>query len=195
MNHDVFLSFYFSGFISIDCGIPENSNYTDDITRLKYVSDAKFIDTGEIHDVSPEYKNKLERQLRNLRSFPEGIRNCYTIRTQGGEGERYLIRVSFMYGNYDNKQQPPTFDLFLGVDHWDSVFLLNASEIVTKELIHVPPLDYMQICLINIGKGVPFISAIEIRPLDNNFTYVARSGSLMLYQRLDYGLESNRIVR
>ncbi|XP_038896111.1 putative leucine-rich repeat receptor-like protein kinase At2g19210 [Benincasa hispida] len=181
-----------SGFISIDCGIPENSNYTDDITRLKYVSDAEFIDTGEIHNVSSEYMNtKLEKQLGNLRSFPEGNRSCYTIRTKGGGGERYLIRVSFLYGNYDNQRKPPTFNLSLGVDHWDSV---NSSEIVRKELIHVPPLDYMQICLINIGNGMPFISAIEIRPLDNS-TYLTISGSLMLHQRLDYGLKGNRIVR
>lgn len=99
-----------------------------------------------------------------------------------------------MYGNYDNKKKPPKFDLFLGVDRWDSVDLHNASEIVTKELIHVPPLDYMQICLINTRKGVPFISAIEIRPLDND-TYVASSGSLKLHQRLDYGAERNRSVR
>ncbi|XP_008462384.2 putative leucine-rich repeat receptor-like protein kinase At2g19210 [Cucumis melo] len=188
-----------SGFISIDCGIPANSNYTDDITTLKYVSDAEFIDTGEIHDISPEYSRKLDQsefnnaQLRNLRSFPEGNRSCYTIR-QGSGGEKYLIRVSFMYGNYDNIKRPPTFDLYLGVDYWDSVHLSKASEIVRKELIHVPTLDYMQICLINIQKGVPFISAIEIRPLDNS-TYVTVSGSLMLHQRLDYGSESNQTVR
>lgn len=196
---DVFISFCFAGFISIDCGIPENSNYTDSRTTLKYVSDAEFIDTGEIHDISPEYSRKLDQsefnnaQLRNLRSFPEGNRSCYTI-TQGSGGEKYLIRVSFMYGNYDNINRPPSFDLYLGVDYWDSVRLSNASEIVTKELIHVPTLDYMQICLINIQKGVPFISAIEIRPLDNS-TYVTVSGSLMLRQRLDYGSESNRTVR
>lgn len=146
-------------------------------------------------DVLPIYKkNTLEKQFWNLRSFPEGDRNCYTIRPQGGRGKRYLIRARFMYGNYNNKQQSPTFDLFLGVDLWDSVVLLNASERVTKELIHVPPLDYMQICLINIGRGVPFISALEIRPLDNG-TYVASSGSLKLHQRLDYGLERNQTVR
>ncbi|XP_022154451.1 probable LRR receptor-like serine/threonine-protein kinase At1g05700 isoform X2 [Momordica charantia] len=184
-----------SGFISIDCGIPENSSYTDKITGIKYVSDAEFIDTGELKDISPDYTNRsAEKQFWNLRSFPEGIRNCYTIRLQGGGENRYLIRVRFMYGNYDNRQQLPSFDLFLGVDRWDSVSLQNASETVTKELIHAPPLDYIQICLIKDGPGVPFISALEIRPL-NNGTYVAASGSLKLLERLDLGSESNKTVR
>ncbi|KAM7473282.1 hypothetical protein LguiB_020525 [Lonicera macranthoides] len=35
-----------SGFISIDCGIPEDSNYMDAIMGIQYISDKGFIDTG-----------------------------------------------------------------------------------------------------------------------------------------------------
>ncbi|XP_022954336.1 probable LRR receptor-like serine/threonine-protein kinase At1g05700 [Cucurbita moschata] len=183
-----------SGFMSIDCGLPANSSYIDAKTGLKYVSDAEFIDTGEIKNISAEFKNKTsENQFRNLRSFPVGIRNCYTIRTPKSGRNRYLIRVSFMHGNYDGEARP-TFDLALGVGYWDSVVIKNGDTRVTKELIHVPLLDYVQICLIDVGKGVPFISAIEIRTLDNS-TYVAESGSLMLHERLDYGLATNRAIR
>ncbi|PNX70276.1 receptor-like protein kinase, partial [Trifolium pratense] len=35
-----------SGFISIDCGLPEHSSYSDRKTGIGYISDAKFIDTG-----------------------------------------------------------------------------------------------------------------------------------------------------
>ncbi|PNX90409.1 leucine-rich repeat receptor-like protein kinase at2g19210-like protein, partial [Trifolium pratense] len=35
-----------SGFISLDCGLPENSTYSEKLTGINYISDAKFIDTG-----------------------------------------------------------------------------------------------------------------------------------------------------
>ncbi|KAG5391179.1 hypothetical protein IGI04_032720 [Brassica rapa subsp. trilocularis] len=35
-----------TGFISIDCGIPSGSSYTDDTTGINYVSDSSFVETG-----------------------------------------------------------------------------------------------------------------------------------------------------
>ncbi|KAJ3695084.1 hypothetical protein LUZ60_000461 [Juncus effusus] len=39
------------GFISIDCGLPPNSSYIDKVTKLTYISDTQFIDTGVNHNV------------------------------------------------------------------------------------------------------------------------------------------------
>ncbi|CAB4302939.1 unnamed protein product [Prunus armeniaca] len=36
-----------SGFISIDCGLPTDSGYSEPDTGINYISDATFIDTGE----------------------------------------------------------------------------------------------------------------------------------------------------
>lgn len=38
---------YITGFVSIDCGIPEDSSYNDETTDIKYVSDAAFVESGD----------------------------------------------------------------------------------------------------------------------------------------------------
>ena len=45
-------------------------------------------------------------------------------------------------------------------------------------IIHVPLTDYIDVCLINTGRGVPFISALELRHLDNSI-YQAQGGALL----------------
>ncbi|XP_031268841.1 putative leucine-rich repeat receptor-like protein kinase At2g19210 [Pistacia vera] len=183
-----------SGFISIDCGISENSGYTDKVTGLNYTSDATFIETGVGNNILSEYKSTtLEQQFLNVRSFPEGKKNCYTLKTAPGE-IKFFIRARFMYGNYDGKGKVPSFNLILGADVWDSVELEDASPIVTKEIIHIPKRNYVCICLENTGSGTPFISVLELRPLSNS-TYQTQSGSLLLYRRWDVGSTTNQTFR
>ncbi|KAB1218466.1 hypothetical protein CJ030_MR3G026346 [Morella rubra] len=182
-----------SGFISIDCGLPANSSYSEETTTgINYISDATFIHTGVSQSISPELKGTKQHQVWNLRSFPQGIRNCYSINITGGI--KYLIRATFLYGNYDGKSNFPEFDLYLGANMWDTIKLENASISVIKELIHIPSSSYMHICLANTGRGTPFISAIEFRPLKNT-SYVTTSGSLALISRADVGSISNRSYR
>ncbi|KAK1548934.1 hypothetical protein Q3G72_011580 [Acer saccharum] len=183
-----------SGFISIDCGLPENSGYTDKKTGINYTSDATFTETGVSYNISSEYNsNTLEQQFLNVRSFPDGKRNCYTIKP-ALENIKFLIRARFMYGNYDGRRKLPSFDLLLGADVWDSVELGNASTIVTKEIIHIPRSSYLYVCLVNTGSGTPFISSLEFRVLKNS-TYRTQSGSLLLYLRLDLGSTTNETIR
>ncbi|KAL0010233.1 hypothetical protein SO802_005341 [Lithocarpus litseifolius] len=173
-----------SGFISIDCGSPANSNYSDASTGINYISDAAFIDTGISQKISAIYKGSFQQQVWNLRSFPEGIRNCYNINIT--QGTKYLIRASFLYGNYDGQSKLPQFDIHLGVNMWDTVNITNVAISTVKELIHVPSETNLQVCLVNSGLGMPFISAIELRPL-NSSTYVSNFGSLALFRRVDVG--------
>ncbi|KAK7857064.1 putative leucine-rich repeat receptor-like protein kinase [Quercus suber] len=93
------------GFISIDCGA--TSDYLDEGTGIFYKSDSGFIDTGTNNDISPEYYSSMVspnyvRQIKNLRSFPQGTKNCYTLKPEQGKSSNYLIRAFFFYGNYDN---------------------------------------------------------------------------------------------
>ncbi|PON47852.1 Serine/threonine protein kinase [Parasponia andersonii] len=185
-----------SGFISIDCGTPDGSSYTDGTTGISYVSDTNFTQTGVNRNVSPEYKFQTKiQQFWNVQSFPEGTRNCYILKPMQGKNKRYLIRARFMYGNYDNLGHVPVFDLYLGVDLWDTVNLEFAGTSIDKEVIHVPPSDYIYVCLVNTGYGTPFISALELRPLDNQI-YVSQSGTaLQLFKRYDFGTTSNQATR
>nr|POE45731.1 putative lrr receptor-like serine/threonine-protein kinase [Quercus suber] len=173
-----------SGFISIDCGSPANYNYSAAYTGINYISDAAFIDTGISQKISDIYKGGIQQQVWNLRSFPEGIRNCYNISIT--QGTKYLIRGSFFYGNYDGQSKLPQFDIHLGVNMWDTVNITNVTIPVIKELIHVPSQTNLQVCLVNTGLGMPFISAIELRPL-NSSTYVSNFVSLALFDRVDVG--------
>ncbi|KAG2722810.1 hypothetical protein I3760_02G143900 [Carya illinoinensis] len=159
-----------SGFLSIACGLlPADSTYNEPTTRIDYISDANFIDTGISGSIVSELRDTFQQQAvwRNVRSFPQGVRNCYTINNIA-KGTIYLIRGTFLHGNYDGQSDLPELDLYLGTNMWDTVKVENASYSIIKELIHVPSRNDIHVCLVNTGLGTPFLSAIEFRPLNSN---------------------------
>ncbi|CAN6564487.1 unnamed protein product [Malus baccata var. baccata] len=179
-------------FISIDCGSPSKL-YEDTDTNITYSPDGDYIDTGIKQNISSEFsypKNpNLPFPLSDLRSFPQGNKNCYALKPEAGNGSLNLIRATFLYGNYDGENKLPEFDLYLGVNFWSTVRFENASDIVTKEILGFAESNTVDICLINKGLGTPFISALEFRPL-NSSTYgteFGTSASLVLIERLDIG--------
>ncbi|OWM76540.1 hypothetical protein CDL15_Pgr005504 [Punica granatum] len=181
------------GFISIDCGASKPS--TDPVLQLYYQTDDGFIDSGENRQVTGDFTNGevIRPTAETLRAFPIGTRNCYTIRpiTETDEDSRkYLIRASFLYGNYDNQNRTPTFDLHIGVTFWVTVRLPNLYTHVHKEVIHVvpPTSDAIQVCLVNTGNGTPLISSLELRQL-SNATYLTdvHFPTLALHKRLNIG--------
>ncbi|KAK0598219.1 hypothetical protein LWI29_032649 [Acer saccharum] len=147
-----------SGFISIDCGA--NEGRRDNETGIFYETDAGYVDTGEVHQISLHdfVHNRYPQKLKNLRSFPQGTRNCYTLKLEQGTNNNYLIRAVFAYGNYDNKKQKPVFDLYIGVNKWATV----DSEFISCEIINVFSNESIDVCLINTGHGVPYISVLEL---------------------------------
>ena len=94
-----------------------------------------------------------------------------------------------MYGNYDGQNKLPEFEIYFDVNIWSSVKFSDASEIVITEIIGVAQSDNIHICLVNKGLGIPFISALELRPLNGSIygTEFGASASLVLSQRLDVG--------
>lgn len=90
-----------------------------------------------------------------------------------------------MYGNYDDLGRVPEFDLYLGVNFWDSVKLDDATTILNKEIITIPLLDNVQVCVVDKNAGTPFLSVLEIRLLLNT-TYETPYDALTLLRRLDY---------
>ncbi|KAH0873133.1 hypothetical protein HID58_070495 [Brassica napus] len=171
-----------SGFISLSCGlVPKNTTYTEKTTNIIYKSDADYIDSGSVGRISNEYKALLQQQGWTLRSFPEGDRNCYNFNLKANS--KYLIRGSFVYGNYDGQNKIPKFDLHIGPNKWTSVKLEGVGNGSIYEMIHVLPQDHLQVCLVKTGKTIPFISSLELRPLNNN-SYVTQSGSLIAVSRV-----------
>ncbi|KAM1060294.1 hypothetical protein TB1_024219 [Malus domestica] len=181
-----------SGFISLDCGQPSNSSYSESTTGIDYISDAAFISTGVSKSVAPAYKATHQLQAAYVRSFPRGVKNCYKVNIT--KNTKYLIRAAFLYGNYDGLNKLPKFDLVIGASYWDSVAFTDASLSTIKEVVHIPTLDYINVCLLNKGTGDPFISSLELRPLKNT-TYLTPTGSLALSFRLDVGSTVNQTYR
>ncbi|KAL0722760.1 hypothetical protein Bca4012_037359 [Brassica carinata] len=171
-----------SGFVSLSCGlVPTNTTYTEKTTNIIYKSDADYIDSGSVGRISNEYKTLLQQQGWTLRSFPEGDRNCYSFNLTANS--KYLIRGSFVYGNYDGRNKIPEFDLHIGPNKWTSVKLEGVGNGSIYEMIHVLPQDHLQVCLVKTGETIPFISSLELRPLNNN-SYVTQSGSLIAVSRV-----------
>ncbi|KAI4381048.1 hypothetical protein MLD38_007165 [Melastoma candidum] len=173
------------GFISIDCGA--QNDYLDSYLNLYYETDAKYVDTGENRQVSTDniYVNNDERS-KNLRIFPNGTRNCYTLGLDQGKGNKYLIRASFFYGNYGSRNVTPVFDVHIDTN---VLFTVHRSDYFCEEVIYSPSRDYVQLCLINTRNGVPFISALELRLLDRDI-YPVDLGALVMSDRYALGMQS-----
>ncbi|GLU22319.1 hypothetical protein SLE2022_384060 [Rubroshorea leprosula] len=173
------------GSISIDCGV--NEDYLDELSGIYYKSDSDFVTAGENKQVSPgnELTNpQLRQTVKTLRSFPEGKKNCYTLKPEQGKGHHYMFRAFFTYGNYDGQQLPPTFDLYLGVNYWTTVELENGNWYWHNEIIQFLWTDTIDVCLVNVGSGIPIISGLELRLLDNSI-YQIESRALQLKWRYD----------
>ncbi|XVF26886.1 hypothetical protein REPUB_Repub14bG0058400 [Reevesia pubescens] len=57
---------------------------------------------------------------------------------------------------------------------WDTIDLETADNAFFWDIIHVLQSKYLYVCLVNTGNGITFISALELRLLDNT-TYTTES--------------------
>ncbi|XP_048546425.1 putative leucine-rich repeat receptor-like protein kinase At2g19210 [Triticum urartu] len=185
-----------ASFITIDCGLPENSpGYMDNVTKLRATGDAGFTNTGTNHNISTEYITPtMGWTWHTVRSFPIGVRNCYTINPVGSAGPNYLIRAFFMYGNYDGLDSPPIFDIYLGVNYWKTVNITAADMPLIVEVIAYVYGGTVQVCLVNTGSGTPFITSLALRPLKTTlYPQVNATQGLVLITRSSFG--TNKTVR
>ncbi|BAF24868.2 Os09g0349800 [Oryza sativa Japonica Group] len=156
------------GFISIDCGLEADSSYLGDLTGLTYVPDGPYIDGGENQKVTTVYRNRWwgpdTRTLHTVRSFPsaKGQRNCYSLPTH--IGSKYLVRLDFLYGNYDGMDNPSLkFNLTLGVKHWDT----GTPFVSTVELRPLGILPYPAV-MGNVSLSLYVRSNVGSSPDDDN---------------------------
>ncbi|XP_027368356.1 putative leucine-rich repeat receptor-like serine/threonine-protein kinase At2g19230 [Abrus precatorius] len=188
-----------SDLVSIDCGV--NESYIDRTTNMQYQADE--IQFGKIYNVSWnynfEYVSQIEKQLNTLRSFPDGKRNCYTLELKQGKNKKYMMRAYLAYGNYDNKETPPIFDLHLGVDFLKRINLTQEPHPVIRiEAIHFSSTATIDFCLVNIDHGVPFISLLELSPLETSVYQTSSTLlTLDLLTRINLGVspDNNYFIR
>ena len=181
-------------FLSIDCGRDSNySSYTDSVTGIDYLPDGSYTDAGENHRVAPDLESLFDGNDGTLRSFPSGQRNCYALPTVAGT--KYLVRAKFAYRNYDGKNSSSVeFDLHLGANLWTTVDA-DAKKSYVYEAIFVAWAGWAPVCLVNTGRGTPFVSVLELRPLGDDLYPQAAPGLILnMYRRQNMG-ESVSIIR
>ncbi|KAM7252698.1 hypothetical protein ACFE04_008207 [Oxalis oulophora] len=181
-----------TGFISLACGTKRDTNFNETKTGISYISDANYVEAGIDCTIENSLQLEYHQQYRNLRSFPDGTRNCYSLNLT--KGDKYLIKTRFLYGNYDQKNQTPEFDVHIGPNFWTTMKIEDSSTLYGYDIIHVLTSDYLDVCLINKGLGTPFMSALELRLLPSNI-YQTQSVSLQLWFRDDVGSEASTGIR
>ncbi|XP_027334329.1 putative leucine-rich repeat receptor-like protein kinase At2g19210 isoform X2 [Abrus precatorius] len=164
-------------------------DYLDPETGIRYQTDEDFVETGSNHKVSSSVDLSYPyfgKQLNTLRSFPEGDRNCYTLKPKQGKNNNYLIRAFFSYGNYDSKNETSSFDLYIGVNYWYTINIDLDNGYTFVEVIHTPSCDTIQLCLVKTGPTIPYISSLELRPLNNSIyqTMSSTTSQPLLHKQL-----------
>ncbi|KAL8161685.1 hypothetical protein V2J09_013174 [Rumex salicifolius] len=148
-------------FISIDCG--GSSNYTDQRTGLSWISDAGIASHGDSQTVENPTGGWIQYEQR--RDFPSDNRKyCYKLHTE--ERRRYLVRATFQYGSSKDVETYPNFELYLDATKWATMTISDGARQYVEEMIIRAPSDSIDVCLCCATTGSPFISTLELRPLN-----------------------------
>ncbi|KAL6875672.1 hypothetical protein ACP4OV_013185 [Aristida adscensionis] len=155
------------GFISLDCG--GSQDHTDDI-GIQWSSDANFVSGGG-QTAQLLVQNDLQKQqFTTVRYFPADNRKyCYTMNVRNRT--RYLVRATFLYGNFDNSNVYPKFDLSLGASSWSTIVIDDATTPVVEEAVILAAAPTLSVCLSNASTGQPFISTLELRQFNGSLYY------------------------
>ncbi|PIN18484.1 Serine/threonine protein kinase [Handroanthus impetiginosus] len=179
------------GFISLDCGGSEN--FTDEI-GLNWSPD-NYMLSGKRANIS--VASETRRQYTTLRYFPaDNNKYCYTLNVVSRT--RYLIRATFLYGDFNNYKEYPKFDISFGPTHWATIVISDANTIESQELIFLATDPTISICLSNATSGQPFISTLELRQFNGSIyfiNYYENQFFLSVLARINFGTESDAPVR
>ncbi|WOH06046.1 hypothetical protein DCAR_0625469 [Daucus carota subsp. sativus] len=132
----------------------------------------------------------------SVRYFPaDNKKYCYTFNVTSRT--RYLVRATFLYGNFDNNNVYPKFDISLGPTHWATIVVSDANTIEVQELIFLALDPSISVCLSNATTGQPFISTLELRQFNGSIylTEFENQFFLSVSARINFGAESEAPVR
>ncbi|GFP96070.1 probable LRR receptor-like serine/threonine-protein kinase at1g67720 [Phtheirospermum japonicum] len=179
-------------FISIDCGA--TTNYTDNSTGLAWLSDSEIQGKGKSVQVENTYGNLQQYQTR--RDFPTDTKKyCYTLATE--ERRRYIVRATFLYGSSVTGGTYPKFQLYLDATRWSTVTVMEASRVYVKEMIIRAPSRSIDVCLCCASTGAPFMSTLEMRPLNLSMyaTDYEDDFYLKVAERINFGAQTQEPIR
>jgi len=190
------------GFVSIDCG--GSANYTDEL-GLQWTGDAGWFPFGQTATISVPSEKRA--QYSTVRYFPPSSspattstnnnnKHCYTLRVR--TRTRYLVRATFLYGNFDSSNVFPEFDLYLGASHWSTIVIYDDAKVVTREAVVLAADPALSVCLSSAATtGQPFISTLELRQLNGSLYYTDYEADafLALSARINFGAPTADPVR
>ncbi|CAM6012137.1 unnamed protein product [Sphagnum balticum] len=161
------------GFISIDCGLSAAA-YTD-ANNITWVPDTGYTFTGQNFDPV----TSGTKALQSLRYFPEGrSKDCYVL--PAIPNNTYMVRVFFLYADFLGTGASPTFNLEIEAIVYIIDFTGFAENNVQNCEVYLSATkDTIYVCLARIT-GDPFISSLELRPLDTaNMYKIVQQGSYL----------------
>lgn len=172
-------------FLSVDCG--GKTNHTEH--NRTWVTDNQFIEVGQIKDT---HNATFPSYLQNLRFFPKPLnKSCYHLPVK--TDMRYLLRLWFAAGNYGAYTQTIRYSIeTLSLLTVRNRAINNTHPVIRDETIVVSSGSVLYICLIRTSERYdPFISAIELRVLQDGMYRWAQPGTMMSLQlRCDVGGKS-----
>lgn len=107
------------------------------------------------------------------------------------------MRATFLYGNFDNNNVYPKFDVSMGPTPWSTIVISDASTVEMIEMIFLAIEPTISVCLSNATTGQPFISTLELRQF-NGSMYIADFENqyyMSVSARINFGADSADPVR
>lgn len=188
-------------FVSIDCGGLDS--YNDPVNRLQWESDKDLIRFGKsvkvTDDPSTRFNNSKPYEWRRDFTSDSGSvttgKYCYKLGTE--EHRRYLIRATFKYGSLEDQETYPKFKIYLDATLWATVVIEDGARVYVKEIIVRASSTSVDVCLCCATTGVPFISTLELRPLNVSMyaTDFEDSFFLKVAARVNFGALTKDVIR
>ncbi|XP_057813398.2 probable LRR receptor-like serine/threonine-protein kinase At1g67720 isoform X2 [Cryptomeria japonica] len=184
------------GFLNIDCGGIRNS--IDSETNMTWIVDANYIDVGNTAKFSMP---NTPFHMKSLRFFPKPLnKSCYRLPAR--PNVNYLLRLSFLFGNYKEFQTHPRFNYSVETEgfltHRTRIITYAEDTQTTGEMILTSPNGVFHVCLIrSFDDTDPFISAIQLRSLVSGMYGLQVKPGIMLriLERIDVGNKSPKPIR
>ncbi|KAI9125188.1 hypothetical protein K1719_003804 [Acacia pycnantha] len=172
-------------FVSIACCA--NSNYTDPKTSVNYTSDFSFYPdkTSCWATTKPVENHEGHGKARVL----DKGKRCYNLPTI--KNQVYLLRGTFPSGESQSESLNSSFDVTIGCTLL-GVVEKPSQDVESLEGIFRATKKYTDFCLVK-NKGSPYVSLIELRPLDEEYLLDSPSSVLKVITRNNLGATGDDI--
>ncbi|CAM0951687.1 unnamed protein product [Alopecurus aequalis] len=140
--------------------------------NVTWVPDGRFIGVGNATDI-PSPGGAMMPMLSSLRFFPDASARKYCYVVPAVKAAKYLVRTTYYYGGFDGGAAPPVFDQIIEGTRWSQVDTAGdyASGRATYfEAVVAATGREVSVCLARNANTAssPFISALEVVPLDDS---------------------------